>query len=159
MCGVATLQGRLFVKVHRLDGRWEDYGLVSTRVVTTAGVNFIVDAFQNLVELENMKFHAAGTSSAVEAAADIAPTTELTTQYSSDNTRPTGTTTEGATGNIYRSVGTVTVDAGVTVTEHALMAAASGAAACLDRSIFTGIVLISGEGIQFTYELTCNSGG
>lgn len=158
-CGVATFQGRLYIRVHRADGRWEDYGLVSTRVVTTAGVGFIVDAFQNIVELENMKYHAAGTSSAAEATTDIAPTTELTTQYATDNTRPTGTTTEGATANIYRSVGTVTVDATVTITEHALMAAATGAAACLDRSIFTGIPLVSGEGIQFTYELTCTAGG
>src|SRR6266700_4012577 len=33
----------------------EDYGWVGWKVITTAGVNFLVDAWQNSVEMENLK--------------------------------------------------------------------------------------------------------
>lgn len=81
-----------------------NYGVLSTRVVTNAGVAFLVDGFQNLVELENLKYHGFGTGNNAEDATDTALETELTTEYASDNTRPTGSTTEGASANIYRSV-------------------------------------------------------
>jgi hypothetical protein len=55
---------------------------------------FIVDALQNLTELENIKYHGFGTGTTAEAAADTALVTELTTEYATDNTRPTGTQTE-----------------------------------------------------------------
>src|SRR6185369_15120855 len=61
MLHVPHIYGSLYAKVIRGDGRELDLGLISTRVVTDAGVQFIVDAFQNLKELENMKFHAYGT--------------------------------------------------------------------------------------------------
>ena len=91
-------------------GLVEDYGIVSRKVVTTAGVGFIVDAAQNLTELENMKYHGLGTNNTAESASDTTLNTELTTAYNPDNTRATGTTTEGASANIYKNVGTNTVD-------------------------------------------------
>lgn len=51
------MTGELRIKVLRADGSVDDYGLASLRVVTNSGVGFIVDSFQNLVEMENMKFH------------------------------------------------------------------------------------------------------
>src|SRR4051794_15957899 len=50
-------ESQLEVCVVRANGVLEDYGVVSRKLVTDTGVGFIVDAFQNLVELENMKFH------------------------------------------------------------------------------------------------------
>ena len=144
-------------------GRITDYGVLSTRVVTDAGVAFIVDAFQNLTELENLKFHGYGTGTNAEAAGNTALQTELTTEYATDNTRPTGTTTEGATANIYRTVATLSPNAGgtIAVTEHGVFDQASNAGGTLlDRSVFSAVNLVAGsDSLQTTYELTLSSGG
>lgn len=141
------------------EAEWVDYGLASLRVVTTAGVNFIVDAFQNTVEVENLKFHGLGTGAAAEAVGDTALQTELTTQYNPDNTRATGSTTEGASANIYRTVGTNTVDATAAVTEHGIFSqAATGGGTLLDRSVFSVVNLASGDSLQSTYDLTIAAG-
>jgi len=151
--------GRLWVKHFKADGEIVDYGLVSMRVVTTVGVNFIVDAFQNIVELESMKYHGIGTSNTAEAVGDTSLGTELTTQYNPDNTRGTGSTTEGATANIYRTVGTNTVDAIVSIVEHGIFSqAATGGGTLLDRSVFSTISMGSGDSLQTTYDLTFTEG-
>lgn len=137
-----------------------DHGVVSRKVVTDTGVAFIVDAFQNTTEIENLKFHALGTGTTAEAASQTALVTELTTAYNPDNTRATGSLTEGASANIFRTVGTNTVDATAAVTEHAIMSqAATGGGTMLDRSVFTAVNLASGDSLQSTYDLTLTSGG
>lgn len=152
--------GAVSLRVTRSDGEIVNLGLASLRVVTNAGVAFIVDAFQNTVELENMKYHGYGTGTNAEAVGDTALQTELTTQYASNNTRPTGSTTEGATANIYRSVGTVTPDASVALTEHGIFDQASNAGGVLlDRSVFSAVNLNgSGDSLQSTYDLTFTAG-
>jgi hypothetical protein len=141
-------------------GLVEDYGIVSRKVVTTAGVGFIVDAAQNLTELENMKYHGLGTNNTAESASDTTLNTELTTAYNPDNTRATGTTTEGASANIYKTVGTNTVDGSASVVEHGIFSqAATGGGVLLDRSVFSTVSLSSGDALQSSYELTFNSGG
>lgn len=165
---VARLLGLLRdnVDVHALAAEFggvvTPYGTLSTRVVTTAGVGFLVDAFQNLVELENMKFHAYGTGTNAEAAGDTSLQTEETTQYAPDNTRPTGTTTENGA-NVYRTVGTYSPDSGGTraITEHGILSqAATGGGVLLDRSVFAAVNLVAGsDSLQTTYDLTLTSGG
>lgn len=152
--------GRLFLVLRRADGTTVEYGLASLRVVTDNGVAYIVDAFQNLVELENMKYHGFGTGTNAEAASDTALQTELTTEYATDNTRPTGTTTEGATGNVYRTVATLDPDSAVAITEHGIFSqAATGGGVLLDRSKFSAVNLgASGDTLQATYDLTLTSG-
>lgn len=144
-------------------GHVTNYGVLSRRVVTTAGVNFMVDAFQNTTELENLKFHAFGTGTNAEASADTALQTELTTQYNPDSTRPTGSLTEGASANIFRTVGTLTPDAGgtIAVTEHGVMSqAATGGGTLLDRSVFSAVnIVASADSLQTTYDLTLTAGG
>jgi hypothetical protein len=141
------------------NGQYEFHGLASLRVVTTAGVNFIVDAFQNSVEVENLKYHGIGTGTNAEASGDTALQTELTTQYNPDNTRATGSTTEGASANIYRTVGTNTVDSSVAITEHGILSqAATGGGTLLDRSVFSAINLGNGDSLQSTYDLTLTAG-
>lgn len=156
------MHGSLFAKVIRGDGQVLDLGLISMRVVTDAGVGFIVDAFQNLTELENMKYHGFGTGGAAEAVGNTALTTELTTQYASDNTRPTGTTIEGASANIYRTVATLAPDSGgtIAITEHGVFSqAATGGGVLLDRSLFAAVNLVAGsDSLQVTYDLTFTSG-
>ncbi len=158
--GVPTHYGAVYAQILRKSGEVVDLGLVSLRVVTDTGVAFIVDAFQNTTELENMRYHGYGTGTTAEAAGQTALVTELTTQYATDNTRPTGSTTEGASANIYRSVGTLSPDASVAITEHGLFSqAATGGGVMIDRSVFSAINLISGDSLQTTYDLTFSSGG
>lgn len=159
LTGIGHLYGQVSHRVIRANGQIVDYGLASLRVVTDTGVAYIVDAFQNTVELENLKFHGYGTGTTAEAASQTALITELTTQYATDNTRPTGSTIEGATANIYRTVGTLSPDATVAITEHGIFSqAATGGGTLLDRSVFSAINLISGDSLQTTYDLTFTAG-
>jgi hypothetical protein len=153
--------GHLWLAKLNLDGSLDDLGLVSCRVVTDTGVAFIVDAFQNLVELETMKFHGLGTGTTAESAAQTALVTELTTQYSTASTRPTGTLGEkSGDAKTYETTATITVSATVAATEHAILSqAATGGGTMLDRSVFAAVNLASGESLQATYQLTFPSGG
>lgn len=138
----------------------EDHGLMGTKVVTNNGVGFIVDSFQNLKELENQKFHALGTGSGAEAAADSALGTELTTEYGSGNTRATGTTTEAAA-NIYQTVATNTLDGtpGAALREHGILdQAATGGGVLLDRTVYAAITLVSSDSLETDYRLTFTAG-
>jgi hypothetical protein len=156
---IPTFYGTLWGQVTS-NGETLDLGIISMRVVTTAGVAAIVDAFQNTFELETFKYHAIGTGTGSESSADTALGTELTTEYETNNTRPTGTTTEGASSNIYRSVATNTVDASVAITEHGIFNQASNAGGTLlDRSVFSVVNLASNDSLQTTYDLTFSSGG
>ncbi len=162
--GISTFFGMLYMKVidniNDANSPFRDYGLVSCRLVTDAGVAFIVDAFQNSVEMETMRYHGVGTGTTAEAAGDTALVTESTTALNPDSTRATGTLAEGATGNIYRTVGTNTFDASATITEHGVFSqAATGGGTLLDRSKFTGIGVVSGNSLQSTYDFTLTSGG
>lgn len=156
--GITSMFGTLKATIIRADGTTVDLGIISMRVVTTAGAEFIVDAFQNLTEVENMKFHGFGTGGAAEAIGNTGLTTELTTQYAVDNTRPTGSTTEGATAIIYRSLGTLVPDAAVAITEHGVFSAAA-AGILLDRSLFTVINLVAADQLATTFELSITPGG
>jgi len=159
--GLPTFYGALWLEKIRGDGERLPFGLASLAVVTTTGVNFIVDAFQNIVELEIMNFHGFGTGAGAEAVGNTALGTELTTQYATDNTRPTGTQSEAAA-NIYRTVATLDPDADVAITEHGIFSqAATGGGVLLDRSLFSAINLVgaTGDTLQATYEFTVTAGG
>lgn len=150
----------------RLVHRWptelgillDDRGVVSRKKVTTAGVNYLVDAWQNTVELETMKYHGCGTGTTAESNADTALVTESTTILNPDSTRATGTLAEGASANIFSSVGTLTFDGPGAITEHGLFSqAATGGGTLWDRSVFSAVNVASGDSIQFTYQLTVSA--
>ena len=156
---LANFYGTLYLTHIRADGEILDLGLASMRVVTTAGVNFLVDALQGIVEPEILKFHGIGTGTNAEATGDTALQTEITTQYNPDNTRATGSLTEGASANIFRTVGTNTVDATVANTEHGILSqAATGGGTLLDRSQYSVVNLASGDSLQSTYDFTIVAG-
>jgi hypothetical protein len=144
-------------------GHVVDYGVVSTRVVTNAGVNYLVDSLQGTVEPENLRYHGFGTGTNAESASDTALQTELTTQYNPDNTRPTGSLGEGASANVFRTVGTLTPDSGgtIAITEHGIFSqAGTGGGTLLDRSVFAANNITAGsDSLQATYDLTLSSGG
>ena len=150
--GTVAPEARLMAKVFRANGDTEDLGIVSTKLVTTAFVNNVVD---NLVAettaFGDYKFHGMGTDNTAENVSDTA----LGTQVES---RATGSQSEGASANIYQSVGTVTASAARAIVEHGLFNASSGGV-LMDRSVFSVINLADGDAIQFTYELTVPAGG
>jgi hypothetical protein len=104
--------------------------------------------------VQNFKYHGIGTSSTAIAETDTGCGTELTTQYNPDSTRATGSQTNNGA-NIYRTVGTNTVDATVTIQEFCLMSqAATGGGTMWTRILTGGVALSSGDSLQTTYDLT-----
>lgn len=158
--GVPTFFGCLYARVFRNNSLLHDFGLISTRVITTVGAQYLVDCMQGLKEPELMHFHGIGTNNATESAGDTILGAELTTQYSTANTRASGSLTEGATATIYRTVGTNTVNSAVTITEHGIFSdPVVGSGTLLDRSVFAGIGLAANDSLETTYELTFVTGG
>ncbi len=159
LTGIPTITSELALTVRKANGQRINYGVVSRRVVTNNGVGYIVDAWQNLTELENMKYHGCGTGTTAEAAGDSALVTESTTALNPDSTRATGTQTEPAS-NQLTSTGTVTFDASAAITEHGLFSqAATGGGVLFDRSVFSAINVVSGDSIQFAYTVSFTAGG
>lgn len=146
----ALITSKLEAKIIRADGTVIDLGVISRRVVTTAGVNYLASSFLNTTEPENFNFHGMGTGVGAEAVGDTALGTEV-------ETRATGTQSNPSA-NLYRTVGTITATAARSVTEHGIFSASS-AGTLLDRSVFTAIALAISDSIQFTYTLTLTAGG
>jgi len=158
--GLLTAIGELHVLLIRADGEEIDYGVVSRRVITDAGVAFLVDDWDaDATDITTMNYHGCGTGVGAEAAGDTALGTESTTALNPDSTRATGTKSQPAA-NQLRSIGTLTFDAGAAITEHGLLSqAATGGGTLWDRSVFSAINVTSGDSIQFTYTCTLSSGG
>ena len=157
--GAVTMTSELRARAKH-SGVWVDYGVVSRRVVTTTGCTFLRDDFNaGAQDITTFKYHGCGTGVAAEAAADTALGTESTTALNPDNTRATGSqTTNGTT--VYRTIGTLTFDASAAITEHGILSqAATGGGTLWDRSVFSAINVVSGDSIQFTYDLTLTAGG
>jgi hypothetical protein len=159
--GVMVMDSQLSLTLIR-GGQPFPLGIASMRVITTTGVNFLTDAFQNLTEIELLNFHGIGTGVAAEAVGDTTLGTELTTEYNPNSTRATGTQSEPSA-NVYRTVGTNTLDSGTpAITEHGILSqAATGGGTLWDRSVFSAINLVgaNGDGLASTYSMTSTSGG
>lgn len=152
--------GRLYASVIRHDGSIEHLGLLSTKVITDAGVAYLVDDWDGGANvIDNFNYHGCGTGTNAEAVGDTALQTESTTALNPDNTRATGTKSQPAA-NQARTVGTVTFDNTAAITEHGIFSqAATGGGTLWDRSTFSAINVVSADSIQFTYTCTFSSGG
>lgn len=141
---------------------WVDYGVVSYRVVTDAGVAYIVDDFDNgsgSADVSLFNFHGIGTTNTAEAVGDTALAAESTTNLNPNDTRATGTRTQPAA-NQYRSTGTLTADGTIAAVEHGLFTTSgTGSGVLFDRSVFSTVTLASGDSIQTQYTVTFSSGG
>lgn len=128
-------------------------------LVVNAGETALRDCFggtgtPSCTPVQNFKFHGVGTGATAAAEADTGCQTELTTAYNPDSTRATGSQTNNGA-NIYRTVGTNTVDATASITEWCLMSqAATGGGTMWSRVVFAAIALASGDSLQTTYDLT-----
>jgi hypothetical protein len=131
----------------------EEYGPYRNLIVN-AGEGYLVDAWQALAVISDMRFHGIGTGTDTVTETHTTLLTELTTQYNPDNTRATGSRTEGAHASVFRSVGTNTVDATAAILEWGLFhQAATGGGIMWSRVIFSVINLASGDSLQTTYDL------
>ena len=148
---VVNLYGTLKLKKVS-DNNVLDYGIVSRKKVTDVFANFLVDCMHGGTSgIGNFKWHASGTSTGAESSTATALGTEV-------GTRDAGTQVEGASANIYQTVATHTYAAAGTITEHGIFSS-SDSVILLDRSLFAGVAVSSGDQIQYTYSLTVQSSG
>ncbi|MCK4826336.1 hypothetical protein KA005_61910 [bacterium] len=147
--GVLEMMGFLKVRVFRhKKGAWEDFGLVSVKLVTTAFANFVVDALQNSVDnaLSDFAWHDMGDDNTAEA-------NTQTALSNSRETRIEGTQTENGAG-IYQSVATINATGGYTVEEHGLFSAVTTGTMCDRNLVPNAPVVIADDSVEFTYELS-----
>lgn len=158
--GLAVGYGELRGRVLHADGTVTDLGLLGRRVITDAGVAFLTaDMAGGGSDINLFKYHGYGTGTTAEAAGDTALVTELTTEYATNSTRPTGS--QASSTNTYTTVGTLSPDSGGTlaITEHGIFSATS-AGTLWDRTKFTAVNLVAGsDSLQTTYVATFPSGG
>lgn len=159
LTGIPTITAELAIRVRKATGELIDYGAVSYRVVTDAGVAFLVDDWDDdTTDITAMNYHGCGTGVGAENASDTALGTEATTALNPDSTRATGTKSQPAA-NQLRSTGVVTFDNTAAITEHGIFSqAATGGGTLWDRSVFAAINVVSGDSISFQYTCTVNSG-
>ncbi len=132
-------------------GFLEALGWLSGGVLTTVFISFEVASLTvTPTEYEDFDFHEVGTTSAAQAVGDTALTTP------SGIARETGTPTD--LDPIYQNVATITADATETWEEHGLFNNVTGAT-LMDRTLTLGQSVNSSDQVQYTYQLTKNSGG
>jgi hypothetical protein len=152
--GVINATTELEIK-HIRNGKVIGTQTILDKVVTTAFVNDVVDVLQGiagpLAAINAYKYHASGTGVAAEAVGDAVLGTEV-------DSRVVGSQEEGASANIYKSVGTITYSGAYAITEHGLFNAAA-AGTLMDRTKFAAVNVISGDSIQFTFTIQFNAGG
>ena len=153
LAGIPTLQSRLEAVLIRADGSTVNYGVLGTRMVTTAFVTALATYMYNgsSVNPTAYTYHASGTGSTAEAVGDTALVTD------SGVARVSGTASNPGAGQ-YRNVATMSYVATQAIVEHGLFSAVT-AGTLMDRTVFAAINVVSGDSIQFTYTLTLNAGG
>jgi hypothetical protein len=171
LASIVVAETALGVKVRRFcerSGLWvvDDYGMRPCKVITTAGVNFLVADWDGTASMDTMKFHGLGTGTGTESVSQTALGTELTTQYATANVRATGSLTVGSANNIFSTVGANTLSAtpGASVSEFGLFSSATvGAGTMWDRvtsnTTFGPYPLVSGNTLTSTYQVTFTPGG
>lgn len=151
LTGLTTLQGELSIVKIFANGHRMNYGVVSRHLVTDAFVAFMVDQLQAETSTwGDFKYHDSGVG---VTAADNNDTDIETTDGES---RATGSQIEGASAWIYKSVGTISYTSTKAITEH-LLANASTAGTAMDHHVFAALNVVSGDSIEFTYQLTCTA--
>lgn len=155
--GLNVWHSATYLKVVRGDGTVIDYGLAGRHLITTAGKQFVASVFDNTAEPEILKYHGFGTGTTAANIADTTLETEFTTEYATDNTRPTGS--QAHSGATYTTVGTFSPNSGATlaVTEWGLLSqAANSGGTLLDRQVFAAVNLVvaNGDSLAATYVLT-----
>lgn len=117
--------------------------------LTTAGREWVIDKLQDVAPNTNAKMGwiAWGTGATAEAVGDTALVTEASEARAvATQTQPTTTTD--------RAVGTLTAAAGKTITETGRFNQLAVGGVMIQRHLFTGIPLLTGDQITFTLDCT-----
>lgn len=173
--GVVTLVSELRLIKRTADGVIVDYGVVSYRMITTAGVNMLANDFNggaSGADISNFKFHGWGgvkgttppaTEQAPELRTDNALITPLVTSYQLGTTLPVvpGTSTATTfTDPTYTTQYAATFTEDMIINEHVLANQAAIAGATVwDRSKYGNTPMKKDESMTFQYVLTIQSGG
>lgn len=153
MLGCLSMYGTVSARVIHADGSVTDYGILGARVVTDAGVAFLVDDWDDdSADITLMNFHDSGTGAGGEDAGD----TTLTAQ-AGPSTRATGTKSQPSA-NVLRSIGTIAYTSTLAIIEHGLFDQSAQGGTLWDRTEFSAINVINGDSIQFTYDCTLTAG-
>jgi len=148
--GLPVLYGTLRGTVLR-NGERLDLGVLSYRVITTAGLEFLTDALMDGSEdFTDFSYHACGTDNTAEAVGDTALYAETT-----NPTRVTGTK-EQNTSTTIDFTATQAFVSSLSIVEHGLFSSAS-AGTLWDRSVFATITVGNGDQIQWVYTLTLST--
>lgn len=144
--GVLEVFGFLSWKQFRNGRLFQDGGLQSVKLVTTAFANYLVDELQaSNANFSNFKYHDQGDDNTAESNAHTA-------LQNSMESRGTGTQTENGA-NRYKSVCNITATANYTAEEHGLFNEAS-AGIMMDRNLPANApVLEVNDVVEWTYEL------
>jgi hypothetical protein len=130
-----------------------DLGVLGRRVITDAGVAYLVDDWDSgAAGITLMNYHDSGTNNTAENQTD----TTLGTQ-AGPTTRATGTKSQPSA-NVLRSVGTISYSGTLAIVEHGLFDQAAQGGTLWDRTVFATINVVSGDAIQFTYDCTLTAG-
>lgn len=152
----ATIHTKLTARKLALDGDGVyqytgDERVVHDKLITTEMVDFIVDQLiSESSEFGDFKFHQCGlgataeniTDSGIETDTGITPVAGSQTETDHDT---------------YKSVATMTMDATEAIRNHVIMSQ-SGAGTCMDRTLFAAINVVSGNQIEFTFEISMTAG-
>ena len=88
--GILTITSELKAVLVKADGSRVNYGILSHKLVTDAGVAFLVDDWDGGAnDFSLFNYHGCGTGSVAENVADTALGTESTTILNPDSTRAT----------------------------------------------------------------------
>ena len=131
----------------------DDLDLGSGTVVTAGVVYLAADMAGGANDINAMNWHAVGIGTTAPVIANT--TMENVTGCPA---RVNGTQTTPGSTNIYQSVATVSFVSTLAITEWGLLSAVT-AGTLWDRKTFAAINVVSGDSIQFTYQLTNTAGG
>ena len=172
LTGIPTLTSELRA-TQMVNGRVIDYGVLSRRVITTAGCEYIVDAWNNstTAPLDVMKYQGCGVGTGAEAIGDTALGTECSAAGVIDATLCTGgayrpaSTMSQPSSRVIQLAASIGFDGPATpgatgyITEHGIFSAASSGT-LMDRSSWTApISVVDDSVISFVYTCTFTPGG
>lgn len=138
------LKDNLYARHYR-NGKLLEERPLGHNLVVADGKEYIVDAWQNSVELETAKYHDTGIGVTGTAGSDSGM--ETATGF----TRATGSLTEGDNAEEFKSVGTVSCTATKAVTEWGIFSASTGGV-LIARNTFSALNVVNGDSIEFTWE-------
>ena len=134
---------------HFRDGKVIGERSLGHNLVVDDGLEYIVDCWQNSVEMETMKYHDTGEGVTGAAAGNSAM--ESATGF----TRATGSTTE-TSAKVFKSVGTVSCTGTKAITEWGIFSASTGGVLGA-RNTFSAINVVNGDSCEFTWEATLSA--